>query len=195
MPIVITVQTNFIRIDYVIVIPHRQFLIRHFVNLHLRKTSAFSPCFSPPTSAFSPRSAFILQPSFQPSDVRRHTSGISQPSAFILQPSFQPSDISLHPSALVSAFSLHTSALVSALRRQTSYIRHLSAFSLHTSALVSALSLQPSFRLHTSSLSPPSPQSAKELRDEQHGGSGNPDNRHAPRHRTLIAASNPSPPD
>ena len=152
MPIVITVQTNFIRIDYVIVIPHRQFLIRHFVNLHLQKTSALS-----------------LHTSALVSDLRRQTSYIRH----------------------LSAFSLHTSALVSALRRQTSYIQHLSAFSLHTSALRH----QPSFRHHTSSLSPSSRQSAKGQRDEQRGGSGNPDNTHAPRHRTLIAASNPSPPD
>ena len=139
MAIVITVQTNFIRIDYVIVIPHRQFLIRHFVNLHLQKTSALRP----QPSAFVPPSYFSPRFSPQTSDV------------------IHPASLSLHPSYFSPRFS-----------PQTSDIIH-----------------------HTSSLSPSSRQSARGQRDEQHGGSGNPDNRHAPRHRTLIAASNPSPPD
>lgn len=48
---------------------------------------------------------------------------------------------------------------------------------------------------YTEQQSPSSPQSAKELQDEQHGGSDNPDNTHAPRHRRSVAASVPSPPD
>jgi len=48
---------------------------------------------------------------------------------------------------------------------------------------------------YTEQQSPSSPQSAKGQRDEQRGGSDNPDNTHAPKHRTSVAASNPSPPD
>ena len=38
--VIVAVQAHFIRINHVVIIPHRQFLIQHFVNLLLRKTSA-----------------------------------------------------------------------------------------------------------------------------------------------------------
>ena len=52
-----------------------------------------------------------------------------------------------------------------------------------------------SFTHYTEQQSPSSPQSAKVLQDEQHDGSGNPSNTHAPRHRRSTAASTPSPQD
>ena len=38
MPIIIAVQTHLIRINHVIIIPHRQFLVRHPLNLGVRKS-------------------------------------------------------------------------------------------------------------------------------------------------------------
>ena len=122
MPVIITVQAHLVGVYHVITIPHRQFLIRHFVNLHLRKTSAFS-----------------LHTSALVSDLRRQTSYIRHLSAFSLHTSALVSDLRHQTSYIrhLSAFSLHTSALVSALRRQTSYIRHLSDISLQPSYLFS----------------------------------------------------------
>ena len=62
----------------------------------------------------------------------------------------------------------------------------------HLSLFISANVI---FTHHTSQQSPSSPQSAKVLQDEQHDGSGNPDNTHAPRHQRSTAASVPSPQD
>ena len=95
MAIVITVQAHLVGVYHVITIPHRQFLIRHFVNLHLRKTSAlrhqpsafvppsyFSPRFSPQTSDVIHPASLSLQPSYFSPRFSPQTS------AFILQPSY-----------------------------------------------------------------------------------------------------------
>ena len=113
MPVVIAVQTNFIRINHVVIIPHRKFLVCHSINLLLRKTSALKlqPSFILQPSYFSHQtSAIRLQPSYisphtsalipQPSSFSHHTSAIFQPSFLKLQPSY----ISLHTSAIFPIF-------------------------------------------------------------------------------------------
>ena len=58
-----------------------------------------------------------------------------------------------------------------------------------------ATQITSSFTHHTSLQSPSNPQSAKVQQDALPADSGNPDNRHAPRHQRSAAASVPSPQD